>query len=157
MLEANLDSNPVRQFNSPEESLMAGENAETTVQQLLNTKGSKVYSIGSNATVLDGLKVLAEAKIGALPVIEEGRLVGIFSERDYARKIILEGKRSERTQIREVMSANVSCVSPGQTIRECMTLMNKNRFRHLPVVEGEAVVGIVSIGDIVRAVLISLL
>jgi len=101
--------------------------------------------------------VLSEAKIGALPVIEDGKLVGIFSERDYARKIIVEGRRSEGTLIREAMTAGVRYVSPDQTIKECMTLMNKNRFRHLPVVEGLAVVGIVSIGDVVREVLMSLL
>ena len=137
---------------------MATENiAENTVRQILEDKGRNVYSIAPDATVLDGLKVLAKARIGVLPVVEKGRLVGIFSERDYARKIILEGKHSEETQIREVMTTNVSCVSPDHTIKECMTLMNKNRFRHLPVVEGEAVVGIVSIGDVLRAILMSLL
>ena len=131
--------------------------AETTVRQILEGKEGNVYSTAPDATVLDGLKVLAKARIGVLPVVEKGILVGIFSERDYARKIILEGKSSEKTQIREVMTANVCCVSPDQTIKECMMLMNKNRFRHLPVVEGEVVVGIVSIGDVVRAILISLL
>ncbi len=136
---------------------MASETAETTVRQLLDGKEGKVHTIGSNATVLDGLKVMAKARIGVLPVVEEGKLVGIFSERDYARKIVLEGRRSEDTQIREIMTVNVSYVSPDQTVKECMALMNKNRFRHLPVVEGEAVVGIVSIGDVVRAFLMSLL
>lgn len=131
--------------------------AEITVQQLMDAKGRKVYCIAPDAMVLDALKIFAEAKIGALPVVEEGKLVGIFSERDYARKVILEGKHSKDTQIREVMTASVCCVSPDQTIRECMTLMNKNRFRHLPVVQGEAVVAVVSIGDVVRAVLMSLL
>ena len=137
---------------------MATENiAENTVRQILEDKGRNVYSIAPDATVFDGLKVLDKARIGALPVVEKGRLVGIFSERDYARKIILEGKHSEETQIREVMTTNVSCVSPDHTIKECMILMNKNRFRHLPIVEGEAVVGIVSIGDVLRAILMSLL
>jgi CBS domain-containing protein len=131
--------------------------AEVTVQQLLETKPSKVYSVAPDATVLEGLKVMSEAKIGALPVIEGERLVGIFSERDYARRIILEGRHSKDTQIREVMTAGVCCVSPDETIKECMALMNKNRFRHLPVVQGEVVVGIVSIGDVVRAILMSLL
>ena len=131
--------------------------AEATVQQLLDDKESNVYSIAPDATVLDGIKALAEARIGALPVIEEGRLVGIFSERDYARKIILEGKRSDETRIREVMTVNVCYVSADQTIKECMTLMHKNRFRHLPVIKDEAVVGIVSIGDVLRAILTSLL
>ncbi len=130
---------------------------KTTARQIIESKGSDVYSIAPDATVLDGLKVLDKARIGALPVVEEGRLVGIFSERDYARKIILEGKHSEETRIREVMTTNVSYVSPDHTIKECMVLMNKNRFRHLPVVEGEAVVGIVSIGDVLRAILMSLL
>lgn len=130
---------------------------EITVQQLLDTKAGKVYSIAPDATVFEALKVMSEAKIGALPVIQEGRLVGIFSERDYARKIILEGKHSKDTHVREVMTASVSCVSPEQTIKECMALMNQNRFRHLPVVQGEALVGIVSIGDVVRAILMSLL
>ena len=131
--------------------------AEVTVQQLLDTKPSKVYSVAPDATVLQGLKVMSEAKIGALPVIEEERLVGIFSERDYARRIILEGRHSKDTQIRDVMTASVCCVSPDETIKECMALMNKNRFRHLPVVQGDVVVGIVSIGDVVRAILMSLL
>ena len=130
---------------------------KTTARQIIESKGSDVYSIAPDATVLDGLKVLDKARIGALPVVEKGRLVGIFSERDYARKIILEGKHSEETRIREVMTTNVIYVSPDHTIKECMVLMNKNRFRHLPVVEGEAVVGIVSIGDVLRAILMSLL
>jgi CBS domain-containing protein len=130
---------------------------ETTVQRLLESKEGKVYTIAPEATVFDALKVLSEAKIGALPVIEDGKLVGMFSERDYARKIILEGKHSKTTPVREVMTADVCSVSPGQTVKECMTLMNKNRFRHLPVIEGGAVVGMISIGDIVRAVLMSLL
>ena len=137
---------------------MATENiAENTVRQILESKGRNVYSIAPDATVFEGLKVLAKARIGVLPVVEKGRLVGIFSERDYARKIILEGKHSEETRIREVMTTNVIYVSPDHTIKECMVLMNKNRFRHLPVVEGEAVVGIVSIGDVLRAILMSLL
>ena len=136
---------------------MVAKTAEATVQQLLDAKGDKVYTVAPDAVVLDGLKVLAKAKIGVLPVIEAGRLVGIFSERDYARKIILEGKRSEKTRIKEVMTTDVTSVSPNQTIKECMTLMNDNRFRHLPVIEGETVVGIVSIGDVVRAILTSLI
>lgn len=131
--------------------------AEITVQQLLEEKGHEVHSVPPDATVFEALKILSEAKIGALPVIEAGKLVGIFSERDYARKIILEGKASKDTKIREVMTASVCCVSPGQSLKECMALINKNRFRHLPVVEGGKVVGIVSIGDVVRALVTSLL
>ena len=127
-----------------------------TVQQLLDTKGDKVLSVSPHATVLEAVKILAEAKIGALPVIDEGKLVGIFSERDYAHKIILEGRYSKDTHVKDVMTADVCTVTPDQSVHECMVLMNKNRFRHLPVVDDGNVVGIVSIGDFVRAILMSL-
>jgi len=130
---------------------------QTTVRQLLEAKGDGIHSIAPDATVFEALKVLSDAKIGALLVIEEGKLVGMFSERDYARKVILEGRSSKETKVSEVMSTNVCHVTPEQTAKECMTLMNKNRFRHLPVLEGDAVIGVVSIGDIVRAILMSLL
>ncbi len=123
--------------------------SEITVQQLLDTKENKLFCITSDATVFDALKILSEAKIGALPVIDEGRLVGMFSERDYARKVILEGKYSKDARVGEIMTAGVCHVSPDQTARQCMALMTENRFRHLPVIKDEAVVGIVSIGDIV--------
>lgn len=130
---------------------------KTTVQQLLDNKENKIYSITPDATVFDALKVLSEAKIGALIVVEKGNLVGMFSERDYARKIILEGKASRDTKISEIMTASVTHVSPDQTVKECMALMNKNRFRHLPVLKDGNIVGVISIGDIVRAILMSLL
>ena len=130
---------------------------ETTVQQLLDEKQGEVHSVGPDDTVFEALTILAEAKIGALPVLEEGKLVGIFSERDYARKIILEGKQSKDTPVRDVMTTDVRCISPDETAKECMALMTKNHFRHLPVLEGDSLVGIVSIGDIVRALLMSLL
>lgn len=130
---------------------------QITVQQLLDSKGGDLYTIAPEATVFEALKVMSDARIGALAVVKEGKLVGMFSERDYARKIILEGKASKQTQVQEVMSSNVCFVSPEQTVRQCMVLMNKNRFRHLPVVQDDALVGVVSIGDIVRALLISLL
>jgi CBS domain-containing protein len=130
---------------------------EITVEELLASKDKTLHSVAPDATVYDALKLLSEAKIGALPVIEAGKLVGIFSERDYARKIILEGRCSKDTPIRDVMTAGVCSVSPDQTVKECLTLMNKNRFRHLPVVQDNAVVGIVSIGDLVRAIVMSLL
>jgi len=131
--------------------------ADITVQELLKAKSIRVYSTTPDARVIDALRVLSEAKIGALLVLEGGKLVGIFSERDYARKIILEGKQSKDTQIREVMTTEVQCVSAEKTVKECMALMTKNHFRHLPVVKNGDVVGIVSIGDIVRAILMSLL
>lgn len=127
-----------------------------TVQQLLDTKGDEVHSVSPHATVLEAVRILADAKIGALPVIDEGKLVGIFSERDYAHKIILEGRFSKDTHVKEVMTPDVCTVTLQQTVRECMVLMNKNRFRHLPVIDNDKVVGIVSIGDFVRAILMSL-
>ena len=131
--------------------------ADTRVAQLLETKGDKVYSITSEATVLDALAVLSRGKIGVLPVIDDDRLVGIFSERDYARKLILEGRTSKDTKIKEVMTTAVCHVTPDQTVKECMALMTKNHFRHLPVVTDEKVVGVISMSDIVRAILMSLM
>jgi len=130
---------------------------ETTVQQLLESKDSKIHSVSPDITVFEGLKVLSEGRIGAVLVLDEGKLVGMFSERDYARKIILQGRSSKDTKIREIMSTNVTCVSPDDKAKDCMRLMTKNRFRHLPVMKDGELVGVISIGDIVRAILISLL
>ncbi len=153
---APISKHVLRQLQSLKDTVMVAETTvETTVRQILESKGENVHSIAPDATVLDGLKVLAKARVGVLPVVEKGKLVGIFSERDYARKIILEGRRSEGTRIQEVMTSNVSYVSPDHTIRECMVLMSKNHFRHLPVVESETLVGLVSISDIVQAILVS--
>jgi len=131
--------------------------AETTVRELREGKAKKLHTIGPDALVFDALREMFDAKIGALPVMEGDKLVGIFSERDYARKIILEGKSSKGTKVRDVMTPEVCCVSPEQSVRECMALMNRNRFRHLPIVEDGKVVGIVSIGDVVRAILMSMM
>jgi len=131
--------------------------ATTTVQELLEAKHDKIHCVGPDDTVFEALKVMSDVKIGALLVLEEGKLVGMFSERDYARKVILEGKASKDTKVKEVMTKDVCHVALGQNVKECMALMNKNRFRHLPVVDGGEVVGLVSIGDIVRAILMSLL
>ncbi|HUT11471.1 MAG TPA: CBS domain-containing protein [Thermoguttaceae bacterium] len=130
---------------------------DITVQELLDSKGTQVFSTTPDAKVIDALRILSEAKIGALLVLEDGKLVGIFSERDYARKIILEGKQSKDTQIREVMTTEVQCVSAEKTVKQCMALMTKNHFRHLPVLRDGEVVGMISIGDIVRAILMSAL
>ncbi len=131
--------------------------ADATVAQLLETKGDNVYSIASEATVFDALTILSKAKIGVLLVIDAGKLVGIFSERDYARKLILEGKASKDTKIKDVMTAGVCHVTLEQTVKECMALMTKNHFRHLPVVADDKVVGVISMSDIVRAILMSLM
>jgi len=130
---------------------------ETTVQQLLESKDSAIHSVSPDITVFEGLKVLSEARIGAVLVLDQGKLVGMFSERDYARKIILQGRSSKDTKISEIMSTDVTCVSPEDKVADCMHMMTKNRFRHLPVIKDGELVGVVSIGDIVRAILISLL
>jgi CBS domain-containing protein len=124
-----------------------------TVRQVLRAKGSDVWAIHPDATVLDALQLLAEKDIGALMVLKDNFLTGIFSERDYARKVILKGKHSKDTSIREVMSENPICVSPDQSIETCMTLMTENHVRHLPVVEDGRHLGLISIGDVVKAII----
>jgi len=124
-----------------------------TVRDLLKQKGRDVWSIAPESTVYDALKLLAEKNIGALLVIDAGRPVGIFSERDYARQVILKGKSSKDTPVREVMTSKVVFVRPEQSIEECMALMTDKRFRHLPILEEGALVGILSIGDVVKAVI----
>ena len=124
-----------------------------TVNDLLEAKGHDVWSITPQTTVLEGLSKMSEKRIGALLVVEQERLCGIFSERDYARKVVLQGKSSRNTPVSEIMTADVTSVNPSQTIRECMELMTAGRFRHLPVLDQGRLVGVVSIGDIVKAVI----
>jgi CBS domain-containing protein len=122
-----------------------------SMAQLLSAKGSRVWSISPDATVYEGLELMAEKNIGALLILDGGKAVGIMSERDYARKIILEGRSSRDTQIRSIMTTRLVSARPDATIEECMAIMTRERIRHLPVVDGEAVVGLVSIGDLVKA------
>ena len=124
-----------------------------TVSMLLRAKGPEVLSIVPDAPVFDALALMAERNVGALLVMEAGRLVGILSERDYARKVILKGKTSRETPVREIMSSHVVSIRPEQTIAECMALMTERRIRHLPVLEGDGLVGIISIGDVVKAII----
>ena len=121
-----------------------------SIETLLEKKGSAVWSIGPDASVLEAIKFMAEKRIGALPVMEGEDLVGIVSERDYARKVILAGKASRDTPISEVMTAKVLYVGPDRTVDECMVLMTDIKARHSPVLEGETVLGVLSIGDLVR-------
>jgi CBS domain-containing protein len=125
----------------------------TYVSQLLKTKGRDVWSVTPDTPVYDALKLMADKNIGALLVLEKGKLVGIFSERDYARKIILKGKTSRHTPVREIMSPKVYYVRPDQSIEDCMALMTDKRIRHLPVMEDDEVVGVISIGDVVKAII----
>ena len=124
-----------------------------TVKEILQAKPQGLLSISPNATVLDALKMMADYEIGALVVLDGDRLSGIFSERDYARKVILQGKASKDTAVAEIMTHKVVCVRPEQSVEECMALMTDKRIRHLPVVEGSSIAGIVSIGDLVRSVI----
>ena len=122
-----------------------------TVTQLIAGKPSAIWTVEPAQPVLDAIKRMAEKNIGALLVTKDGQLVGIISERDYAREIILRGKSSSETPVSEIMSGNVITVSPIDTIDTCMTLMTKNDIRHLPVLERGKVTGVLSIGDLVRA------
>jgi CBS domain-containing protein len=124
-----------------------------TVRQPLQVKGSQIYAIAPDARVFDALMLMAEREVGALVVTDGGRLAGIISERDYARKVILHGKSSHEMQVRDIMTAKVITVHPGQTVEECMALMTGKRIRHLPVIEGDRLIGVVSIGDLVKEVI----
>ena len=124
-----------------------------TLRQLLQSKGGGVWSVTSTSTVFDALRTMAEKNVGALLVIDEGRLVGILSERDYARKVALKGKSSKDTLVKEIMTEKVVYVRPDESIEECMALMTEKHFRHLPVIDNGTLIGVISIGDVVRAVI----
>jgi CBS domain-containing protein len=125
-----------------------------TVKELLRVKGYQVWSIGPDATVYEALTLMAEKDVGALLVLDNaGQLVGILSERDYARKIVLKGKTSRETPVREIMTERVVWVRPDQTIEECMALMTNKRIRHLPVMEEGRLLGVISIGDVVKDII----
>jgi len=124
-----------------------------TVRELLDGKVGSIYSIAPGALVYEALELMATKEIGALLVIEEGRLAGIMSERDYARKVILHGKSSQEIAVRDIMTTRLVTVRPSQSVDECMGLMTDHRIRHLPVMEGGRLIGVVSIGDLVKAVI----
>jgi CBS domain-containing protein len=123
------------------------------VQDVLNEKGHDIYKIGPDDTVFEALRVMAEHEVGALPVLEGDRLVGLISERDYARKVILLERSSRNTPVRDIMTSRVTCVEPTRTVEECMALMTDKRTRHLPVLENGRLIGLVSIGDLVKAII----
>ena len=123
------------------------------VKQILEKKGTQVWSINPDATIYEALNLMAEKEVGALLVLKGEKLEGIFSERDYARKVVLKGKSSRETTIKEVMSTNLICVDPQQSIEECMALMIDKRIRHLPVIENDKLAGLISIGDVVKVVI----
>jgi len=124
-----------------------------TVSELLQGKGGGVWSVAPESSVFSALKLMAEKNVGALLVMQSDALRGILSERDYARKVILLGKSSHELEVREIMSDKVVCVGPKQTVDECMAVMSSKRIRHLPVLEGGKVIGMLSIGDLVKEVI----
>lgn len=124
-----------------------------TVRQLLDTKSPEIHSISPDAPVIDAIRLMAERRIGALLVMDGLRLAGMLSERDYARKIVLQGRSSKDTPVRDIMTAEVVSVSPADNTDQCMQLVTDSRIRHLPVIEDGQVIGVISIGDLVKAVI----
>ena len=123
------------------------------VQHLLDSKGREVISIDQEASVYDAIKLMAERGVGSLLVMDGNELRGIVTERDYARKVIIKGRSSESTQVHEIMTIDLVTTTGAQTVNECMTKMSEKRIRHLPVMSGEEVVGLISIGDLVQAII----
>ncbi len=124
-----------------------------SVRHLLESKTPEVFAIGPDAPVIEAIRLMAEKRIGAVVVMQGGRLAGILSERDYARKIVLQGRSSASTPVRDIMTADVVTVGLQDNIDRCMQIVTERRIRHLPVVDGDAVLGVVSIGDLVKAVI----
>ena len=125
----------------------------TTIAQLLNAKGDQIWSVEPKATIFEALEIMSEKGIGALLVMEDGKLEGIFSERDYARKVILKGKSSKETPVGELMTKKVFYIDSQKTINDCMAMMTAKRIRHVPVIEDNQVMGIVTIGDVVNQII----
>ena len=123
------------------------------VQHLLDSKGSEIISIGAEASVLEAITTMAEKSIGSLLVMQDDELQGIVTERDYARKVIVKGRSSKSTEVREIMTPDVLTASPADTVNNCMTVMTEKRIRHLPVVDDGKVLGVISIGDLVQAII----
>ena len=124
-----------------------------TISEILQAKGHDVWSVSPDTSVFEALEEMADKNIGAMVVLDGDDLVGMFSERDYARKVILVGKTSKDTLVSEIMTADVVCVKPKQSVGECMALMTDKHIRHLPVCRGNGLIGVVSIGDMVKAII----
>jgi len=124
-----------------------------TIGTILHHKGAHVWTIPPQATVFEAIQLLARKNVGALPVVEGGKLIGIFSERDYTRKVALEGKTSHTTKVREIITTDVTAISPQDTVEDAMRLMTEKHIRHLPVLEDGRMVGLVSIGDMVNCII----
>jgi CBS domain-containing protein len=124
-----------------------------TIRAILNQKSREVFSISSDATVFEAVKMMDAKNVGALLVMKQARLVGVISERDYTRKVVLRGKRSRETKVAEIMSTNVFTTNPSEGVEECLRIMTDKHIRHLPVLDGDKVVGVISIGDLVKHVI----
>jgi len=124
-----------------------------TIKHIMRLKGKEIWFVTPEATVFEALKIMAEKDIGAMPVLNGKMLVGIFSERDYARKVILKGKSSKKTPVSEIMSTNLITITPNQTNEQGLVLMTAKHIRHLPVLEGQKLVGFISIGDLVKSII----
>ena len=125
----------------------------TTVNQLLNSKNDEIFSVTPGALVIDAIKMMDEKKVGALLVIEDDKLAGIISERDYTRKVILKNRSSAKTKVSEIMTSNLKTADPSQSLDECMVIMSHSHIRHLPVVQDGQVIGILSIMDVVKNII----
>lgn len=125
----------------------------TSVRQVLDSKGHDIWSIDPNASVLNTIKLMADKKIGALLIMEDEKLVGIVSERDYARKVILKGRASNETPVKVIMTKDIIYATPENSVEDCMALMTEKRVRHLPVLDGDKVTGVLSIGDLVKSII----
>ena len=123
------------------------------VSQLLDRKGHEIWSVGPNDSVYDAIRVMSEKSVGALMVMDGDQLVGVISERDYARHVVLKGRSSIETPVRDIMSTRIVRASPQLSVQECLGLMTDKRVRHLPVMDGDSVLGVVSIGDLVKAII----
>ena len=125
----------------------------TLVSQILQAKGGTTWTVSPDTTVYDALNLMSEKDIGALIVVDDGDVIGLFSERDYARKVILQGKSSKQTTVEEIMTQEVLCVGPEQSVAKCMALMTDKHIRHIPILNKGQLVGVISIGDVVKAII----
>jgi len=144
-------------MRSPPEVPRIGEERSIevrTVREILKAKGNSIWSTSPQASVYEALKLMAEKNVGALVVLESQILTGIFSERDYARKVVLKGKVADNTPVKEVMTEDVITIGPNQNIEECMELMTEKRVRHLPVMDAGKLLGLISIGDVVKSIIV---
>ena len=125
----------------------------TSVKQVLDSKGHDIWSIDPNSSVLNTIKLMADKKVGALLIMEDEKLVGIVSERDYARKVILKGRASDDTPVKDIMTREIIYATPENSVEDCMELMTEKHVRHLPVLDGDEVTGVLSIGDLVKSII----